>query len=355
MIIREECKEDHNEILKLTYEAFLTLDYPGRKRIDEHYLVSLLYNSEFVIHELCFVAQIDDEIVGHILYTKSVIMCSDGICVETITFGPLSVLPKYQNRGIGKALIYHSIEKAKELNYTGILITGVPDYYPKLGFKLASEFSITLPDGSSPEWFMGYELKKGSFEAGGVFHLLAPEYERAENDILGFNSFNKKFIQENYQYKLILRSLWEDDLPTLEKWLSSEHIRRWFEKPEDWIKEVRERYKEFSFITHLIIEINTFKVGFCQYYDCYYGQHYEDWYKVHNPEVVFSMDYLIGEVEYLKKGLGKEMLKLIEERLISIGAQKILVQPDKSNTSSCRLLESRGYVYNGSYYSKQLL
>jgi len=38
MIIRPEHPNDYNAILRLTYEAFLTLDYPGRRRMDEHYL-----------------------------------------------------------------------------------------------------------------------------------------------------------------------------------------------------------------------------------------------------------------------------------------------------------------------------
>jgi len=42
MQIRKEQPEDHKAILKLTYEAFLTLNYPGRNRVDEHYLISLL-------------------------------------------------------------------------------------------------------------------------------------------------------------------------------------------------------------------------------------------------------------------------------------------------------------------------
>lgn len=40
MIIRKEDTEDYNSILRLTYEAFLTLDFHGRKRTDEHFLVT---------------------------------------------------------------------------------------------------------------------------------------------------------------------------------------------------------------------------------------------------------------------------------------------------------------------------
>jgi len=66
MTIRPEHPDDYNAILRLTYEAFLTSDYPGRRRVDEHYLIHLLQSSPFVIPELCFVTEQDGEIVGHI-------------------------------------------------------------------------------------------------------------------------------------------------------------------------------------------------------------------------------------------------------------------------------------------------
>ena len=53
--IRRERPDDYNAILLLTYEAFLTLDYPGRSRMDEHFLISLLRGSDSVISELSFV------------------------------------------------------------------------------------------------------------------------------------------------------------------------------------------------------------------------------------------------------------------------------------------------------------
>lgn len=174
MGIREEHPEDYNSILRLTHEVFLTLDYPGRQRMDEHFLVSLLRGSKFLIPELCFVMERGGEIAGHILYTKSEILKADGTKTQTITFGPLSVLPKYHRQGIGSALVRHSLEKARELGYGAVLITGVPNYYPKLGFKRAQEYRLTLSDGTSPDAFMAYELRPGYLSGGGytaVWHL----------------------------------------------------------------------------------------------------------------------------------------------------------------------------------------
>ena len=354
MIIREERHEDYNAILQLTYQAFLTLDYPGRQRMDEHFLVSLLRGSKFVLPELCFVMERGSEIVGHILYTKSEILKADGVKTQTITFGPISVLPKYHRQGIGSALVRHSLEKAQELGYGAVLITGVPDYYPKLGFKRARTYGLVLSDGTAPDAFMTFELTPGSLNGGGEFHLLAPEYELAETDNAGFEKFHKEFINKHYHGQIILRPLWDADIGLLEKWFYMPHIANWYEHPEDWIHEIRNRRGEFIFITHFVAEFDGVALGFCQYYDCYFGQQHEDWYVVDNPGMMFSIDYLIGEPEYLQKGYGREIVRLLGEMLTELGAKRVVVQPDKENVSSCHVLEANGYIYNGKYYTKDL-
>ncbi len=354
MIIREERYEDYNSILRLTYQAFLTLDYPGRQRMDEHFLVSLLRGSESVIPELCLVADCNGEIAGHILYTKSGILRVDGTKTPTITFGPLSILPKYHKQGIGAALVRYSLEKARELGYNAVLIVGIPDYYPKLDFKRAREYGLVLPDGTAPDAFMVYELISGSLNGGGEFRLLAPEYELAETDNAGFDKFHKAFMNQNYPGQLMLRPLGDADIGLMEKWLYMPHTAKWYEHPGDWIHEIRNRRGEFNFITHFIAEIDGVAIGFCQYYDCYFGQQHEDWYVVDIPGVMFSIDYLIGAPEYLQKGYGKEMVRLLEERLSALGAKRVVVQPHKENISSCNVLEANGYTDNGQYYAKEL-
>ena len=194
--MRGERPDDYEAILRLTYEAFLTLDYPGRRRMDEHYLIYLLQSSKHVISDLCFVAEYEGEIVGHILYTKSSFKRPDNSEANTITFGPLSVLPKYQRRGIGSTLVRHSMDKAQELGYKAVLITGVPDYYPKLGFKRASSYNLILPDFPIPDAFMVYELKPEYLTGGGIYHSWAPEFDQAEDDDTGYEAFHKQFTEK---------------------------------------------------------------------------------------------------------------------------------------------------------------
>jgi predicted N-acetyltransferase YhbS len=193
MNIRLEQPADYNAILRLTYEAFLTLDFPGRRRMDEHYLIHLLRNSPLVIRELCFVAELGGEIAGHILYTHSTVVQPDGSELKTLTFGPLSILPKYQRQGIGTALVRNSFDKAAELGHKAVLITGVPDYYPKFGFKRGREYGITLQDGTSPDALMAYEFEPGYLKAGALRFEANDIFEQAENDDEGFYAWHKIF------------------------------------------------------------------------------------------------------------------------------------------------------------------
>jgi predicted N-acetyltransferase YhbS len=199
IFIRNEMPNDYEAILRLTYEAFLTLDYPGRRRIDEHYLIHLLQNSPHVIPELCYVVEAEGKIVGHILYTKSKVIRPDETEVQTVTFGPLSVHPQYHRQGIGRMLVNRSMEKAREMGFAAVLITGVPDYYPKLGFVRAREYGLTLPDGSSDDSFMAYELKSGALHGGGTLRFLSEaEFDRAEQDDAGFAAFHQAFMRAYY-------------------------------------------------------------------------------------------------------------------------------------------------------------
>jgi len=67
--------------------------------------------------------------------------------------------------------------------------------------------------------------------------------------------------------------------------------------------------------------------------------------------VAFSIDYLIGEPDYLKKGHGRKMVTLLGEILRGLGAKRVVVKPDNENKSSCNALETNGYINNGEYYS----
>ena len=98
--------------------------------------------------ELDFVAEADGKLVGHIIYSMAKVITPDDREVEVLNFGPISVLPEYKRKGVGSALLRHSISEAKKLVQSDYF-HGHPDYYPCLGFNRASAYGITSENGRS--------------------------------------------------------------------------------------------------------------------------------------------------------------------------------------------------------------
>ena len=100
--------------------------------------------------DLTFVAEVDGEIVGSIICTRSWVNDEFGERVETATFGPLCVHPTWQRRGVGSALIGHSRTLAAEKGYPAIIILGDPHNYCKHGFKTGKDLGVCTLDGKYP-------------------------------------------------------------------------------------------------------------------------------------------------------------------------------------------------------------
>lgn len=143
--IRNELPSDYRKVEEITREAFWNLYCPG---CNEHLIVHNIRNHEDFIKELAFVIEVDGEVIGSIHYSKSKIISKDGTEYGTITFGPVSVLPKLHRKGFGRALIEHSIQAAKSLGYKAIIIGGYPHHYETYGFVGAKKYNIALPDAN---------------------------------------------------------------------------------------------------------------------------------------------------------------------------------------------------------------
>lgn len=155
--------------------------------------------------------------------------------------------------------------------------------------------------------------------------------------------------------RLKLRVFEDSDIPTLKNWLVLPHVAKYYEPAENWLAEVSDRAGEFSFIKHFVVMLHERPVGFCQYYDCYFGRHYEDWYSCTVPDELFSIDYMIGEIDCLGQGYGKEIVRLLTEKIRRLpGAKAIVVQPDGENLPSRKILEANGYQEQGQLYRLEL-
>lgn len=83
---------------------------------------------------------------------------------ESLALAPVSVLPEYQNRGIGNKLILESLRLAKDIGFKSVIVLGHDKYYPRFGFKPASIWGIKAPFDVPDEVFMALELENRSLD-----------------------------------------------------------------------------------------------------------------------------------------------------------------------------------------------
>ena len=100
--LRNERFSDYPETENVVREAFWNRYSPG---CCEHYLIHIMRYSRAFVPQLDFVAVFDDKIVGNIVFLKSVIQADTGKEYEVLSLGPISVLPEYQNMGIGQGAL----------------------------------------------------------------------------------------------------------------------------------------------------------------------------------------------------------------------------------------------------------
>ncbi|MES5893305.1 MULTISPECIES: N-acetyltransferase [Bacillus cereus group] len=157
--IREEQQNDYSKTEEVVKQAFLNEEFSDKK---EHELVKRIRECDAFVPALSIVA-VDEEIVGHIMLSKITIE-QDGTSVESLALAPVSVARGHQKKGIGGKLIASALEKAEELGYGSVVVLGHPEYYPKFGFKKASEWNIKAPFEVPDEVFMVMELRENTLQ-----------------------------------------------------------------------------------------------------------------------------------------------------------------------------------------------
>ena len=161
LIIRNERKEDYGTVEQLVREAFWNLYVPG---CSEHFVLHNLRESDDFVPELDFVAEREGQIVGQIVYNRGIIRGEGAEDKEVVTFGPVSVLPALQRRGIGSALIIHTTNLARDMGYPGICIYGGPRYYNRFGFRCGEKYEIKTADDKFAVGLQVLELRQGALD-----------------------------------------------------------------------------------------------------------------------------------------------------------------------------------------------
>ncbi|MEN8905571.1 MAG: N-acetyltransferase [Clostridiales bacterium] len=195
LIIRNEVKKDYRIVENITREAFWNLHAPG---CDEHYLAHILRKHKDFVPELDLVAELEGNVVSNIMYTKSKLIDEEGKVKSILTFGPLSVLPKYQYKGVGKTLLEHSFKKVLELGYDTIVIFGNPGNYISRGFKSCKKYNVCLENDVFPTAMLVKELRTGVLNGIKWKYFASSVYNINKEEAL---KFDKLFEFKQKEYK----------------------------------------------------------------------------------------------------------------------------------------------------------
>ena len=107
------------------------------------------------------VAEVDGNIVGHIVFSPVVIDGERGR-LRVIALALMAVYPDWQREVIGSALIRWSLGECRRDGHELVFVLGHPDYYPRFGFVPAMPLGVRCLFEAPSEAFMLLELCPGA-------------------------------------------------------------------------------------------------------------------------------------------------------------------------------------------------
>jgi len=193
--IRNEEEADYKRVEEITRKSFWNLYVPG---CVEHYLVHVMRSHEDFLPDLDLVIEVDNQIIGNIMYTKTKLIDEYGEEKDIITFGPVCILPEYQRKGYGRKLMEYSFERATAFDYDVIVIFGNPNNYVSRGFKSCKKYNVCLENGSYPAAMMVKELRPDVLDGRKWVYHQSPVFEIDEQDAERFDESLEK-MEKKYQ------------------------------------------------------------------------------------------------------------------------------------------------------------
>jgi len=151
MIIRAEKSEEVLKIREIHMKAF--------NAEAEANLVEALRRSKIPLISL--VAEENNEPVGHILFSPATLEDNKSK-ISIAGLAPMAVLPAYQKRGIGSALIEEGLRHCREIGYDAVVVLGYPEYYQRFGFVPSVKYGIKSQYKVPEDVFMVKELNRGA-------------------------------------------------------------------------------------------------------------------------------------------------------------------------------------------------
>lgn len=133
--IRNEKESDSTRIREIITLAFENDPHTDEREAE---IVELMRDDSALTISL--VAETGDDIVGHVAFSK--VTVNDEF-IDWYGLAPVSIEPKYQNKGIGSKLIQEGLKLLQDINAKGCVLLGEPSYYQRFGFEAYQQ--LVLP------------------------------------------------------------------------------------------------------------------------------------------------------------------------------------------------------------------
>ncbi len=170
ILIRNERPEDIKRIRFINQQAF------GRP--EEAQVVDRVREQGGVIFSL--VASIEEQMVGHILFSTMTLEQDREVVDHVVALGPVAVLPEFQKQAVGSTLIWWGLKQCESAGHQLVFLVGHPSYYPRFGFVPAQPLGFTcayLSDEGPNDHFMLYELQPNASQDTQGFVRFHPAFD----------------------------------------------------------------------------------------------------------------------------------------------------------------------------------
>lgn len=159
--IREERADDIHQVSSVNDAAF------GQPT--EGHIVDRLRGADGEVVSL--VAVLDEKVVGHIFFSSVTVETELGL-IKGMGLVPMAVVPGHQREGVGSKLVTEGLKKIRKEGYPFVVVLGHETYYPRFGFRPASEYGLKCQwEGVPDEVFMAIIYDKDRMKSvSGTFY-----------------------------------------------------------------------------------------------------------------------------------------------------------------------------------------
>jgi putative acetyltransferase len=92
---------------------------------------------------------IDEQVVASAVLSALTLTTRSG-AIRAVALAPVAVMPLYQRRGLGSAVVAHGLRICTERGYEAAFVRGDPVYYAKFGFSADLARAVSSPYSGGP-------------------------------------------------------------------------------------------------------------------------------------------------------------------------------------------------------------